>query len=313
MSDAGLASKTNSVVVGADRDVAAITPFGWPQTRINALKTKLEAFADLPDDVELSGMMSQATEAKNLARKAMADHCAIEIVLRVSQRYGEDSTVMKRFRAGELYSATDHGCWLVGKRIHRQASLLLAELATEGLTQDHLDTLSDLITDMNNAMVAQDAAIDNRDQAVEDRITTGNELYTELVKLAEVGKRIHLNVSESKYNDYVLYPKTGGVEPDPQQEFENDVNTESVLNLSATGIDGTETITAQNTGTVPLIVYFAALPTDLPDPEIGPLAAGAEATGTTAEVGFVAGSKEYLNVYNPSTDTVGSIAITIIG
>lgn len=314
MSDARLVDRAQQAVGGANRDVDELTPFGWDQDRIDALEQKRQNFADTPDDVELSGMMMEATAAKRAARKAGTEYCAKEIMLRVTLKYGDRSTTMKRFRAGELYTATDHGCWLVMKRIHRQATLLLTDLATEGLTAAHLTTLADLITDMNNKMEAQDAAIDNRDLAVQQRILLGNELYAELVKLAEVGKRIWLNVDESKYNDYVLYPKTGGVEPDEdQQVFENEVAAEGVLNLSVTGIDGSETMTAKNTGAVPLVVYFAAQPTDLPAPGSGQLDPGEEATGTAAQAGYQSGVKEYLNVYNPSTDTVGSFELTVIG
>ena len=313
MSDASLSDTCMRLLVGANRDLATLTNYGWNQARIDAVESARMAFSDLPDDVELTGMMVETTANKNQLRKAATDHCAVEIMLRVSQHYGEDSPTLKRFRAGELYTTTDHGCWLVMKRILRQATLLLAELSTEGLAQSHLDTLAQYITDLNDAMLAQDEAIDERDRAVQGRIEAGNALYADMVKLADVGKRIWLNIDESKYNDYVLYTNNSAAEPEPQQVFESNVATESVVNLSVTGIDGTETMTAINTGTVPLVVYFAALPTDLPAPEIGDIAPGEQGTGTASAAGFVAGVKEYLNVYNPSTDTVGSIELTISG
>jgi len=314
MSDGKLVATGMRVLVGANRDVATLTDYGWDQTKIDAVEADRIAFADLPTDVELSGMMAEATAAKNEVRKDATDHCMVQIMLRVSQHFGADSPTLKRFRAGELHTATDHGFWLVLKRIHRQATLLLADLAPEGMTQAHLDTLAQFITDMNDALLAQDTAIDDRDRAVQARIEAGNAFYAKLVKLADVGKRIHLNVDESKYNDYVLYPKSGGAEPEEEQQvFEDEVQAETVLNLSVTNLDGTETMTANNTGTVPLVVYFAAMPTDPPDPDMGELAPGQEASGTIVEAGFEAGAKEYLNVYNPSTDTVGSIELTVSG
>lgn len=314
MSDGSLVGTGMRVLVGANRDVLTLTDYGWNQTRIDGLETARVAFADMPTDVELSGMMTEATAAKNQVRKDATDHCMVEVMVRVSQHYGDKSPTLKRFRAGELHTATDHGFWLVLKRIHRQATLLLADLAPEGLTQAHLDTLADFITEMNDALLAQDTAIDDRDRAVQARVEAGNAFYTELVKLADLGKRLWLNKDESKYNDYVLYQKTGGTEPEEEQQvFESEVAAETVLNLSATGIDGSETIIGHNVGTVPLVVYFAALPTDLPDPETGQLNPGEEGTGTAVEAGFQAGVKEYLNVYNPSTDVVGNIEITIEG
>ena len=258
--------------------------------------------------------MAEATAAKNLVRKNATEYCGLEIMLRVSQHFGEGSPTYKRFRAAELYSSTDHECWLVLKRIKRQGTMLLTDLATEGLTAAHLDTLATYITNMNTTMLSQDEAIDNRDQAVQTRIEAGNALYEEMVKLGDVGKRVWLNTDESKYNDYVLYPNRGGVEPEEdEQVFESEVAPTSVLNLSVTNVNGSETMKAINMGTVPLTIYFAALPTDLPMPSAGVLLPGEEIAQTGFEAGFVAGLREYLNIHNPNTDKVGSIALTVTG
>jgi hypothetical protein len=85
-----------------------------------------------------------------------------------------------------------------------------------------------------------------------------------------------------------------------------------VVNLSVTGIDGTEAITAENLGTGGLKVYFSALPTDFPDPGMGTIAGGTTEGGTVVEAGFLAGVREYLNVYNAGP-AEGNIRITIVG
>ncbi len=313
MSDGSLADCCMRLVMGARRDLAELGAFGWTEARITAIADLREAFADLPTDAELSGMMSEATAAKNLVRKNAVEFATIEIMLRVSQHYGEGSPTYNRFRAKELYSSSDHQCWLVLKRVHRQGTMLLADLAPEGLTVAHLNTLADYITALNAALLAQDEAIDNRDRAVQKRIEVGNMLYDEMVKLAEVGKRIWLNVDESRYNEYVLYPKTGDTEPEgPMQVFESEVSAETVLNLSVTNVQGSHTIEAHNTGTTSLYVYFAAHPTDLPDATVAELEASKTITTTATAAGFLAGVREYLNVYNPDTGP-GNIEVTVSG
>ena len=314
MSDGSLMDVCMRLLMAANRDIVKLTLYGWNAARVAALTSARDAFSDLPTDAELSGMMSEATAAKNLVRKNAVDHASVEIMLRVSQRFGEGSPTYNRFRANELHTSSDHQCRLVLKRIHRQGTLLLADLASEGLLQDHLDTLDTFITDLDDALLAQDVAIDNRDHAVQARVEAGNAMYAEMVKLGDVGKRVWLNVDESKYNDYVLYPHRGGVEPEEdEQVFESDVQPESVLNLSVTNVQGNETIAANNSGTVPLFVYFSAQPTDLPPASIGPIEPGMELSGTVSEAGFEAGVREYLNVYNPNPTTIGTIEVTVTG
>jgi hypothetical protein len=122
---------------------------------IYGLGTLAQYVADLPTDAELSGMMTEAKANKNLARKNATNHYMVEIILRVSQHYGDESPTYKRFDAGELHGATDNDFWFALKRVKRQAAALLANLATEGLLQSHLDTLDQYITDMNDAMEEQ--------------------------------------------------------------------------------------------------------------------------------------------------------------
>jgi hypothetical protein len=137
---------------------------------------------------------------------------------------------------------------------------------------------------------------------VHERVGVGNTMYTELVKLAEAGKRIWFEVNDSLYNDYILYPnQSSSTPPAEQQVFESEVTSLSVVNLSVTDLDGSETLSASNTGTVPLRIYFSALPTDLAAPDVPALLPRDSGSGTAAQSGYLAGVREYLNVYNPST------------
>lgn len=315
MSDSALIGAANKIIVGANRDVATLQSYGWDQARIDAIETDKVAFADLPDDMELSGMMAEATAAKDLLRKEATDFAMVQIMVRVALKFGEDTPTYRRFRADELHTATSDGFWKVIKRIHRQATALLPQLTAEGLTPAIVGILEVFGTDYNAALLAQDEAIDNRDQAVQARIEAGNALYAELTKLAMVGKRIWLNVNESKYNDYVLYPNQGGSGEAPEvptQVVESMVPSGTVVNLSVTDVDGNEAIMAENLGTTPLQVYFSAMPTDMPPMGTGTLSPGQVITGTLAEAGFLAGVREYLNVYNVGP-MIGEVKITLKG
>lgn len=314
MSDSQLVGTCQTLLVGAKRDASEIADFGWSLLRIEALAQARISFSDMPSDMELSGTMMIATVAKNKLRKQATDHCMVQIMLRVEQHFGSDSLNFKRFQAADLHSESDAGFWLVLKRIHRQASNLLATLAPQGLQQVHLETLATLTTDFNDALEAQEVAIDNRNSAVQDRIEAGNALYAEMVKLADLGKRLWLNVDESRYNEYVLYAFRGGSEPaEKQQVMETTVEPLNVVSLSVTGIDGSEQLSMDNTGPAPLVIYFSAQPTDLPPPDLPPLPPATQRTATATELGYLKHVREYLNVHNPDTGPAGALMLTVVG
>ncbi|MCF8258058.1 MAG: hypothetical protein K9J06_10905, partial [Flavobacteriales bacterium] len=197
---------------------------------------------------------------------------------------------------------------------------LLPALNAQGLTQAHVDQVEQYVEDFDLVWDAQDKAIENRDTAVQARIAAGNALYKEMVELADLGKRIWLNVDGSKYNEYVLYPNQGAgpgeQEPPAQQVVESDVAPMAVVSLSVTEIDGTEAIKVFNDGPTKLTVYFAAMPTDMPSilpPAIAVnVDAGMEWNGTVAGLGHDPMARTYLNVYN-ETPMLGHVQVTVAG
>jgi len=317
MADGKLVETIIRVLVGANRDVAILTDFGWDQPAIDALEAAMHDFTDLPTDGELSAMMAEKTEAKNLLRKAATDYVRVEIMGRVAQRYGEDSRTYDRFRVGDIHAVSDGDFVFTLKRVARQAMMLAAELASKGLTSAHIDQVTQYAVDFVDAMEAQDQAIDDRDVAVQTRVEAGNALYEQLVQLANMGKRKWLNVDESRYNDYVLYPNQsagpGEQEPGEQQVVESDVPSMSVVNLSLTGIDAGTTLTVVNDGAARLTIYFAGMPTDPPpmgpDPTGVTLVSGERWNATASALGLQIPGREYLNVHN-SEPVPGHVEVT---
>jgi hypothetical protein len=316
MADGKLVETTIRVLVGAERDVAELTPFGWDQDRIDALRSSMLAFADLPTDGELSAMMAEKTEEKDLLRKRSTDYVMVQIMGRVSQRFDVESRTYERFRVGDIHSESDGNFYMTLKRVARQATDLQPQLVAEGLNQAIIDMVTQQADEFIAAMEAQDKAVDDRDLAVQARVEAGNLFYEELLKLGAIGKRIWLNVDESRYNDYVLYPNQsagpGEQEPAEQQVVESEVAPMSVVSLSLTDLTPATQLTVENDGTARLTVYFGAMPTDHPpagpDPSVISLNAGETWSGTAAALGLEIPGKEYLNVYN-SDPTAGHLQV----
>lgn len=315
MSDSALDATAQRVLIGANRDVDVLTPFGFDAIRIGAIAAMRMAFVDLPTDIELSSMMMEATEAKKAKRAEATNYVMMEVMQRVEIRFGSSSAQYRRFGVSGIHNVSDAEFHATLRRVLRCANNLMPQMAAQGLTPAIVGVVSTLTEDFVTLWDAQAQAIEDRDQAVTDRVEAGNALYAELVLLADLGKRKWHNGPESNYNDYVLYPNQGGASDGPEEELqvvEADVAPMAVVNLSLTGIDGTEPITVENTGTAPLNAYFSTMPTDMPPPgheAIGPASAF---SSSVAAMGYMAGVREYLNVYNAGPGP-GQVRVTVLG
>ena len=296
MSDGNLALVGQRIIAAAVRDEADLIPYGFTAVERAALNTMVMEFLDLPTDAELTGMMMEATQAKNNLEKTITTYITKEVMLRVEMEFNAGTPTYNRFGTKGIHNMTDGNFLMCIKRVARQGGLLETALASRGYTPDMTTQVSDYATDYLDAWNNQNAAIDSRDQAVEVRINKGNELYEKLAKLAELGKKLWADTSPAKYNDYVIY----ATPPPAAQIFDGDLEgDDGLLNLSATGVTASSVIGTEVTGAEPLTFYFAANPTDPPAPGEGiTIAAGDSASNTAADLGFVSGTKEWFNVFN---------------
>jgi len=312
VSDDELNNIAQRLLIGANRDVAVLTPFGFGQERIDALAAMRIAFVEMPSDVELSAMMMAATKLKNDKRTEATNYVMVEIMGRVVLKFGAESAEYKRFGTSGIHNMTDASFHRLLHRVHQQASDMQEAIGEEVMTDAELEAVDALKESFLTFWDGQEKAIDNRNQAVKARVIAGNAFYAEMVKLADLGKRKWLGVDDANYNEYVIYRNQGGEPPVDQQVFETAVGSGAVVNISVTDVNGAETIVAENLGTGPLVIYFSALPTDFPPPGAGQIMGGTTEEGTATEAGFLLGEREYLNVYNLGP-APGQIKLTVIG
>jgi hypothetical protein len=190
--------------------------FGITEEIINAIETKREEFADMPTDEEMSGIMVSATEDKNTKanelRKAIR-----KVTIRVQNKYGNRSGEYRRFGVNDLSRMSDPDLYKCGKRVHRVGTSMLADLQSEGLTQEILDDVLAKTNEFDDAIDAQDDAVRERDLQVERRIELGNAIFEELQKISNTGKAIWQDENEAKYNDYVINKSSVNVEEDGEE------------------------------------------------------------------------------------------------
>ena len=204
LSDSELALFTSNLVVFMTRDTAEFAARGVVAADITALEAKGNEFEAFPTDAEYQGLVTIATEDKD-ADRAQLEVDIRNITDRAMLKWGAKSGRYKRFEVKNLTNFGDKDLLFAARRVVRIGTIYLADLAAEGLTQAMLDALTALAQDFEDKLNDLRDAIAERDEKTEERITLGNELYALVSKYCEIGKVIWKEVSEAKYNDYVIY------------------------------------------------------------------------------------------------------------
>ena len=213
MTDSELCLLTPKICMFLTRDLTDLQDFSITAQKITALKTLANEFEYFPDDEYYMVGVMEATEAKNQILAQLKEAYRM-IVLRFTMTWGDEPLPLRRISASEYYSAPEDQLITMARKTHIYATDNLAKLAPAGLTQAQLDEFKKLSDDLVTAIVAQEEAIDIRDNKATERGNKGNEIYKLLASYCEIGKRFYLKTNPSKYNDYIIYsPSAGGLKP----------------------------------------------------------------------------------------------------
>ena len=209
MTDSELCLLTPKICMFLTRDLTDLQDFSITAQKITALKTLANEFEYFPDDEYYMVGVMEATEAKNQILAQLKEAYRM-IVLRFTMTWGDEPLPLRRISASEYYSAPEDQLITMARKTHIYATDNLAKLAPAGLTQAQLDEFKKLSDDLVTAIVAQEEAIDIRDNKATERGNKGNEIYKLLASYCEIGKRFYLKTNPSKYNDYVIYGHAAG-------------------------------------------------------------------------------------------------------
>lgn len=197
--------KVGDVVSYMNRDVTEFTARGVDQAEIDAFEAQGNAFEAYPPDSFYQIFVSDEVQLKKEAR----ENCSLQarkIAGIIEQVYGKNSGVYKGLKYNNVSSAKDDSFITLMRLIAKVAETFLANLSSSGLTQGMIDDLraeAQIMEDKFHAIATKEA---ERDDATEERVNLANALNDNLSKYCQIGKSIWEDVSESKYNDYVINP-----------------------------------------------------------------------------------------------------------
>ena len=210
MTDADLCMYVSNLVGFMTRDITEFANWGIDAADITALETLGNEFEVFPTDDEFKADVGIATEDKD----AEADRLRLgirNITTRAEIKFGDNSAKYRKFGVIGMNKLNDRDLLVCSRRVVHVGAGYLAELASEGLTQQMLDDLSALAQVFEGSLNALKDAIAERDIKTEERRLKGNDLYSFVVKYCNYGKQIWESVSEAKYNDYVIYQTEEGL------------------------------------------------------------------------------------------------------
>ena len=256
-SDGTLAETGDAIIAFARRDIALMAAFGYDAARIDAIETKINTFKEFSPDEYYTGLMMTATAEKNTAIKNMSE-ISEGVVRRATTKFKDEAHKIKSFGWAGYISKTDADKMTVNRLVLKRGTEVLAELASEGLTAAILTSLDGRIGLADTAITNKKLKVSERDAAVHQRITLGNDAYTDIVLLADTGKHIHEDTNEALYNDYVIYPSQAGV-----QTVTGTVDAGAIHNPSVT-VDSPDDEIDVIVTEGELTLYFGDDPTEAP-------------------------------------------------
>lgn len=199
----------DATLILIDRDIVEFTDRGFNATKRAAFVAAIANFANFATDEQMEGIKISATTAKDTARSVLEKQMRT-FFLAAKIVFGENTGSYREFGNADLTRQSDEELVRNAKMMVTTATKYLTNLAGEGITIAKINSLDIAKTTLDNAIDAQKNAVHNRDNSTEKRALLANELYALIVKYSDTGKDIWAEVSESKYNDYVIYDTPTG-------------------------------------------------------------------------------------------------------
>jgi len=203
VSDANLVQKADYIMGSAHRDLVELSVFGVSAEMLAAVKETRDHFSNLPADVELAAALTLASSLKrNKARELRV--AARKIAKRAQLKYGDSHIYFTMFGINNLSRQKDQLLLLTAREVVRVSGLFLPMLASEGLTTDIISEMNMLTIEFDQLIDKKIIAVNNRDQAVVERVEAGNKLYAMILNLGGKGKLCWENSHPVKFSHYVL-------------------------------------------------------------------------------------------------------------
>ncbi|GET22991.1 hypothetical protein [Prolixibacter denitrificans] len=198
------------------RDEQVFLSLGFPAAFKDDLRSKVDAFKAIEPDEYWKGVQFSSSESRKAFRKVLTRSLDL-FQLRLKLLLGDNSTDYRSFQFSGTSRMNEEELVRYARGLFKTAERFSDVIAAS----DGLDTF---ITEVKEDVEELDEAIDRlrevmtqRDAASLVRVEKANELYDEIARVCDAGKRYWNGENEAYYNDYVIY---GSSTPLPNEEEE---------------------------------------------------------------------------------------------
>lgn len=204
LSDAQLKQTADQLLILIDRDAIEFADRNFNATKRAEFKAAIHTFENITSDEILESRKMSATEDKNAARDIL--HQKMKTALLMAKLvFGQNSSKYRGFGDTDYTMQSDNEFCRNAKTMIDSCNDFLSDLASEGMTIQRIQELTDAKNAFDESIDKQTSAINKRNSVTNERINAGNALYSLVAKYAEIGKDIWYSVNEAHYNDYIIY------------------------------------------------------------------------------------------------------------
>jgi hypothetical protein len=207
--DSRLVILADDMLQTALRDLVQFETRGINAAWIAHVQTMSVAFVNIPSDIELTGRVGIAAEAKENAAEAVRGHIRSIRTMAINC-LGTGSARYRAFGFDGMNEMRDEVLYFLCKRVLREGAAQMDKLAAEGLTAARLNVIAQALGHFEQTITGKQDAEKARDIQTEDRIVAGNALYREIVRICNTGKDLFAVTDEARYNDYIIYDTPSG-------------------------------------------------------------------------------------------------------
>lgn len=205
ISNSDLAIFANSILFAVNRDFIEFENYGINSEFISIFEELINEFQAMTEDKINRSLVGEAVEQREYLRKSVLNYMR-SLSMRGKIVFGNQSAKYRSLSFGSLTLISDNNLLIAARQVHTSAENILPELEIEGVTQNYLDNFNEAINNYEIAINEVSNSKILRDNANETKVMKANELYNLVLKCCEYGKLIWKDVSDAKYNDYLIYP-----------------------------------------------------------------------------------------------------------
>ncbi len=288
------------------RDASILSLRGVTSNDLDVFDDLITAFKETKEDIIFTGLISDATQAKDEKRKQL-EILGRDLLGIAETVYKGKSGIYASFGFTNLGRLNDAEILIAAETLYSKVQEYSAALTPRGLTPAMITELRTVMDELEPLVKYLVAAKSDRDLNTSNRYTISNNLYTTMIDLCLIAANYFQDRDASKYSDYVIYGTSATA-----QTRSGTVNPNTIASRSFSGLSPETVLKLKNEGSGALDFYFSTTDGGNPISEIVSVPAYQEHIHSVQKLGYdVQTGAVKFNIRNVSESEISSYLIRI--